>query len=68
MAGDQTEAACAAAEALLRALQPGDARTFGVCHTCAYFQSAGTGGVCGLTGEPLSTSDSLKICREHARL
>jgi hypothetical protein len=58
----------AALESLLRALQRArGGRTFGICHTCRHFRRLrGGGNRCGLTGEPLSVSDSRRICREHA--
>ncbi len=42
-------------------------RTFGVCRTCRFFRENALPGShqCGLTLEPLSNGDSLKICREH---
>lgn len=42
-------------------------RTFGVCRTCRFFGENALPGShqCGLTLEPLSDGDSLKICREH---
>ncbi|MGF1467559.1 MAG: MarR family winged helix-turn-helix transcriptional regulator [Sandaracinaceae bacterium] len=55
-----------ALEALLRRLQRANGlRTFGVCHTCRFFQPRGAGGRCGLTGEALSRLEVTKICREH---
>jgi DNA-binding MarR family transcriptional regulator len=42
-------------------------RMFGVCHTCRYFRKDALpdSHQCGLTLEPLSDDDSMKICREH---
>ena len=42
-------------------------RTFGVCRTCKFFRENALprSHQCGLTLEPLSDGDSLKICREH---
>lgn len=42
-------------------------RTFGVCRTCRFFRENALprSHQCGLTLEPLSDVDSLKICREH---
>ena len=42
-------------------------RMFGVCRTCRFFGENALSGShqCGLTLEPLSDGDSLKICREH---
>lgn len=42
------------------------ARSFGVCGSCRHFRREGQGSFrCGLTGDPLSATDSEKICREH---
>jgi len=42
-------------------------RMFGVCHTCRHFRRDGLPGShqCGLTLEPLTEDESMKICREH---
>ncbi len=51
---------------LLRQMQRAHGgRSFGVCRTCRFFERAGGGFRCGLTGEPLSLSDSALICRDH---
>ncbi len=51
---------------LLRGLQRAtDSRSFGVCRTCRFFEQEGNSYRCGLTLEPLSETDSQKICREH---
>jgi MarR family transcriptional regulator, negative regulator of the multidrug operon emrRAB len=53
---------------LLRQIQVKNAyRTFGQCYTCKYFVKNGFSDKhqCGLTSEPLSEVESLKICREH---
>ena len=53
-------------EHLLRSLQESNGyRTFGLCRSCRFFEPRTRGGRCGLTKEPLSVSDSRKICREH---
>lgn len=39
-------------------------RAFGICHQCAHFRPDTEGTRCGLTGEPLATEQTLKICRE----
>ena len=55
---------------LLSSLQKGNGgRTFGVCHTCRHFRKDALPGShqCGLTLEPLSGDESIKICREHER-
>jgi len=63
----ELKAAVAVLTRLLRALQrQRGGRSFGVCRTCTQFcRDAPSAFRCGLTGEPLSRSDSLKICREH---
>ena len=52
---------------LLRyAQQLNDSKSFGVCKTCRFFNQMGAGRFqCGITGEPLSSADSRKICVEH---
>lgn len=42
-------------------------RMFGVCNTCRYFRKDALPGShqCGLTLEPLTEDESMKICREH---
>jgi len=40
-------------------------RGFGVCRTCVHFTRVGQGHRCGLTGEPLTLSESRLLCREH---
>ncbi|MFN7589640.1 MAG: hypothetical protein ACK5UQ_14260 [Planctomycetota bacterium] len=53
--------------ALLRAMQRGaGGRSFGVCRTCRHFRSEDGGARCGLTGEPLPTEQTERLCREHA--
>jgi MarR family transcriptional repressor of emrRAB len=42
--------------------------SFGLCKTCQYFTKTADGFTCGLTKEPLSQSDSEKICQEHSIL
>jgi DNA-binding MarR family transcriptional regulator len=61
------EIASRALSSVLRALQRSQGgRTFGVCATCAHFTRQGPRSFrCGLTGEPLTKTDSTKICREH---
>lgn len=43
-------------------------RTFGVCRTCVHFRPApdASGGLCGLTGDPLTEEDGGRLCREHS--
>lgn len=57
-------------EQLLRAMQhQSGQRTFGLCHTCRFFQAGAASQYrCGLTGEPLSAADAQRICREHEPL
>ena len=54
-------------ESLLRAAQRANAlQSFGVCRTCRFFTQTGDGHFeCGITKEPLSTDDSIRICVEH---
>ena len=40
-------------------------KTFGTCHTCRFFGREASGFRCGLTEEPLTSADSMRICREH---
>lgn len=53
---------------LLRAMTRANrGRAFGVCRTCKHFRRERQRSYrCGLTGEPLSESDSTLLCREHA--
>jgi len=39
--------------------------SFGLCKSCKHFSKKSTGFFCQLTHEPLSKSDSEKICQEH---
>ncbi len=39
--------------------------SFGLCKTCKFFTVQPDSFFCGLTKEPLSESDSQKICQEH---
>jgi MarR family transcriptional repressor of emrRAB len=69
---DAEEAGAAdALRGLLRTLQRERGNlAFGVCRTCQHFRENGLGAEhqCGLTGEPLSTEDSGRLCREHAAM
>jgi DNA-binding MarR family transcriptional regulator len=50
----------------LTALQQANrSQSFGLCKTCHYFTKTDDGFLCGLTKQPLSQSDSEKICQEH---
>jgi DNA-binding MarR family transcriptional regulator len=50
----------------LTALQKANrSQSFGLCKTCHYFTTTDDGFLCGLTKQPLSQSDSEKICQEH---
>ena len=53
---------------LIEVQKANNSKTFGVCYSCSYFCRNGLGSEhqCGLTKEPLSDHDSLKICREHS--
>lgn len=51
--------------ALLALQKANQSQTFGLCHTCNYFTKSNAGFICGLTKQPLSESDSEKICQEH---
>jgi DNA-binding MarR family transcriptional regulator len=59
-------AATTALQALVQSLQRANGhRSFGVCHSCRFFETADAGYLCGLTHEPLAPAESLRICREH---
>ena len=50
---------------LLTALQRlNGQRAFGVCRQCAHFLIEKDGARCGLTGEPLATEQTVRLCRE----
>jgi DNA-binding MarR family transcriptional regulator len=52
---------------VLAALQKANrSQAFGLCKTCKHFTLAGDGYFCALTQQPLSVSDSEKICQEHS--
>lgn len=51
--------------ALLALQKANQSQTFGLCKTCKYFTHVTDGFTCGLTKQPLSDSDSEKICQEH---
>lgn len=52
---------------LIEVQRTNNSKTFGACYSCNYFRRNGLGTThqCGLTKEPLSEQESLKICREH---
>lgn len=52
--------------ALLALQKANQSQTFGLCKTCNYFTSSAAGFTCGLTKQPLSETDSEKICQEHS--
>ena len=54
------------ANALLALQKANKSQSFGLCKTCRHFTRTQEGFVCGLTKEPLSQSDSEKICQEHS--
>ena len=50
----------------LTALQKANqSQSFGLCKTCRYFTTTTDSFICGLTKQPLTESDSEKICYEH---
>jgi DNA-binding MarR family transcriptional regulator len=51
--------------ALLALQKANQSQSFGLCRTCEYFTQTTDGFTCGLTKQPLSESDSQKICQEH---
>ncbi|CAA9891251.1 MarR family transcriptional regulator [Candidatus Methylobacter favarea] len=53
-------------KALLALQKANKSQSFGLCKTCRYFTRSSEGLMCGLTHEPLSQSDSEKICQEHS--
>jgi MarR family transcriptional regulator, negative regulator of the multidrug operon emrRAB len=54
---------------LLTALQKSNnSYSFGLCKTCKFFTTLPNSLMCGLTKEPLSETDSEKICQEHSVL
>lgn len=54
------------ANALLALQKAHKSQSFGLCKTCRHFTRNTGYFVCGLTKEPLSQSDSEKICQEHS--
>ena len=52
-------------QALVALQKANKSESFGLCKTCRYFTNTTEGYLCGLTKEPLTQSDSEKICREH---
>ena len=52
--------------ALLALQKANQSQSFGLCRTCNYFTKSNDGFICGLTKQPLSESDSEKICQEHS--
>lgn len=62
----QAGEATAALQVVLQALQRANKRrTFGVCHSCRFFETRVAEHTCGLTHEALTVAGSLRICREH---
>lgn len=53
---------------LIEVQRANNSKTFGACYSCNHFRRNGLGTThqCGLTKEPLSEQESLKICREHS--
>jgi DNA-binding MarR family transcriptional regulator len=54
------------ANVLLALQKANKSQSFGLCNTCHHFTQTSEGFLCGLTKEPLSQSDSEKICQEHS--
>ncbi len=52
--------------ALLALQKANQSQSFGLCKTCKYFMQSNNEFTCGLTKQPLSQSDSQKICQEHS--
>ena len=51
---------------LRRAQRLNGSRSFGVCSTCRFFNRLEDGSFqCGITHEPLTVEDSMRICVEH---
>lgn len=52
---------------LIQFQQNNNGKLFGVCHTCNHFRKSALSNShqCGLTLEPLSEEESLRICREY---
>lgn len=64
-AGADPAALEAGLRTLLRGLQGlNQQQAFGICHRCAHFLEEPGGARCGLTGEPLETGQTLRLCRE----
>ena len=53
------------ANALTALQKANQSQSFGQCKTCHYFTTTPQGFLCGLTKQPLTQSDSEKICQEH---
>lgn len=66
-AGKMAELSRLLTDLLVRLQRNNRSRMFGVCRTCRHFRKDGLGEThqCGLTLEPLTENESIKICREH---
>lgn len=65
-AGGGKELATALERVLVALQRARGGRTFGVCRTCRHFRRDGGAFQCGLTGEPLASEQTTRLCREHA--
>ena len=62
----ERQATVEALHVLLRSIQNANSfKSFAACHTCRFNQGREGGYVCGLTAEPLTAQDVMRICREH---
>lgn len=65
MSSEQLQSLTIVLTQLLATLQKANqSRSFGVCQTCRFFLEE-DGFRCGLTQEPLTKDERLRICREH---
>lgn len=64
---DYDEVLSTAFAQVLTALQKANrSQAFGLCKTCRHFTAKDNNFMCALTQQPLSVSDSEKICQEHS--
>jgi hypothetical protein len=62
----ERQATVEALRVLLRSVQRANSfKSFAPCHTCRFNQGREGHYLCGLTGEPLTAQDVMRICREH---
>jgi len=65
-AGERLILANSLAALLRRAQRLNGSKTFGVCSSCRFFTRLADGAFqCGITNEPLTVDDSMRICVEH---